>query len=261
MANRSKAARSRRAELEAKRLAQKQKERRIRIIATVSGLVVVAAIAIVTVLALQQRTTGEQLTPTHSATGYEGNDGLSLNTTVNEGAPTLDIYSDFQCPNCKILEDALSDTIKEIIDDGSAKIVFHNMTFLDQVNSTTNLESSTRATVGAACADLQGYYLDYFTEVFANQPETEGDGYDDTLPRETIPATIGLADDALTQFQACYNDQQTLDFVDGVNAQASEAGVTSTPQYHLNGEDITNTLGNSSDIPAALKKLIQTATK
>jgi protein-disulfide isomerase len=264
MANRSQAARSRRAELEAQRLAQAKKQRQLRIIGTAVGLVVIAVVVGLTIWGINSAETGGEDTPPNATADKKS---ISLTQSVSGSAPVLEILADFQCPGCKSFHEELATTIDELIDSGSVNILFRQMTFLDSVNTTQNERSSTRAAVGAACADFAGQYIPYSDAVFSNQPAKEGDGYSDTLLRDTIPSTLGITGEALTAFQTCYDNQSTGKFVQGVDDEASErlqaVDSTGTPTYILNGENITSQMSQGRDtvngMGGTLKDLIAAA--
>ena len=67
-------------------------------------------------------------------------------TTAKAGAPTLDIYEDFQCPACGQVEQALGSTIKKMADAGEVKVIYHMQNFLD---ANLNNDSSTRAGISS----------------------------------------------------------------------------------------------------------------
>jgi protein-disulfide isomerase len=263
MANRSQAARSRRAELEAQRLAQAKKQRQLRIVGSAVGLVVIAVVVGLTIWGVNAANAGGDQQPPHAT---EDGRSISLTQSVPESAPTLEIFADFQCPGCKQFHDAMGDTVDEFIASGDVNVVFHLMTFLDDANvqrRSPNLKSSTRASVGVACADFAGKYLEYYDAVFDNQPATEGDGYADTLLRETVPAAVGIAGEDLTAFQTCYDQQSTGQFAqrsdDAGSAGMSALGSRTTPTYALDGVNITEELAGANDKAAKLKELVDKA--
>jgi len=242
---RSQASRSRREELERQRQAQAAKDRKIRLGLFATGLVIVVVVVVVCVISLTGAKTGGDVTPPHG----DASTGITPYPDVADGAPTLEIFQDFQCPNCKSLETSLADTLQQVMESGSAKVVFRTMTFLDSLNSSSNEDSSTRAATAAACADTlnNNYYFDFARQIYENQPTTEGDGYSDTLLRETIPAAVGITGDQLTQFQQCYDQKETGKFVQSVDDAATADGITGTPVYLLNGTNITADLQGSDD--------------
>ncbi|MDR1449748.1 MAG: DsbA family protein [Propionibacteriaceae bacterium] len=260
MANRSQAARSRRAELEAQRLAQAKKQRQLRIFGAAGGLLVIAVVVALTIWGVNgSKTGGSDIPPSATA----DKNAISLTPNVSSSAPTLDIFSDFQCPGCKSYHDALGDVIDDYIEAGTVNIIIHQMTFLDRLNTDGNPNSSTRSAVGAACADFAGKYLAYYDAVYDNQPSDEGPGYSDSLLRDTIPAGIGISGDDLTAFQTCYDTRATGQFVQDTDDEGSrgmaQAGSQTTPVYALNGENITTELGSASSPASKLKELLDNA--
>ena len=51
--------------------------------------------------------------------------------TLKAGAPTLDVFEDFQCPACKLFEDQMGATVASLAREGKVKAVYHIKTFLD----------------------------------------------------------------------------------------------------------------------------------
>jgi protein-disulfide isomerase len=243
--------------MEQQRLAQAQKDRKIRLAVFGGGLGLIVIIVVVAVVGLNLTGRGGDVTPLH---GDEAQTGITPNLDVAAAAPVLEIFSDYQCPGCASYEAGLSDTLESIIDDGSAKVVFRTMTFNDQVNGTENAQSSTRAAVAAACADtLEGdYYFPMYAEIFANQPSPEGVGFSDEQLRTTFPTAVGITADQLTDYQTCYDKRLTGQFVQSVDNSASADNVRSTPTYRLNGTNITQDINpaTADDAGATLRQMI-----
>ncbi|MDR1387642.1 MAG: DsbA family protein [Propionibacteriaceae bacterium] len=180
-------------------------------------------------------------------------------TVTDSSTPRLEVFSDFQCPGCKGVHDVLEPVLRQAIDSGLVRVEFRTMTFLDAANSqigSSNLRSSTRAAVAAACADFNGVYYDFYGAIYDNQPEREGDGYSDSLLRDQIPATLGLSGDALTSFQACYDNQSTGRFVRDVDEAADKDNSDGTPRLWLNGQDITEEVLTAANPANTLKQLL-----
>jgi protein-disulfide isomerase len=255
--SRSQTSRSRRAELERQRLAKEKHDRKMRLISFGGGGVVIVAVVVVLILALQQG--GGSLRPLDA---NSDDSGIMLTKAPVDGAPALDIYTDFQCPACGQAETTLSTTLKEIIADGTAKVTFRSLKMLDTTNTSQNSRSSTRAAVAAACADTisSDYYFALMETIFQNQPEVEGDGWTDEQLGVDFPGQAGLAGEDLTKYQACYDKEQTGKFVTSVDSAATKANVRSTPTYKLNSVDVTNDVLGAEDPGAALKELIADAT-
>ena len=98
--------------------------------------------------------------------------GLVTNASVKlvDGAPTLALYEDFQCPNCKAFEGAFGSAIKEIADSGKAKVSYHILNFLDERGT----NQSTMVANGAFCALDQGKFMEFHNAAYAGQ-YPEGD--------------------------------------------------------------------------------------
>ena len=152
--------------------------------------------------------------------------------TPAAGAPTVDLYLDYQCPACASFEAALGPTIHGLAEAGRITLVYHVKNFLDD-----NLknDSSTRAANGAFCAADAGRFQEFSDQVFPNQPAREGEGFTDAQLRGFAEAA-GISGDALTTWQSCLDAGTYTDYVNSVEAQSFEDGVRGTPTVRINGE-------------------------
>lgn len=206
-------------------------------IALVGGIVLLCAV-VAFVLAVvvpaqikKKRLADGPLTPPNAT---QTQDAVVVNPgKAKADAPVLSIYFDYQCPVCKQFELAVGDTIEQMAATGEVQLQYHGMTFLD---TKLKNDSSVRAGVAAACADVLGAYPAYHDAVFAGQPESEGVGYTDQQLRSDFAATAGITGDNLTKFQQCYDKRQTQGFVDAMNEKSFAAGVTGTPTVYVNGK-------------------------
>lgn len=211
--------------------AAKAKQARVVRIVGVAAIVTAVAVVGVFIALLFRGTTGtSQLVPPNATTAKDG--VLPYPGKANPGAPVVELFFDYQCPGCATLEENYGSKLTELAQAGEIDLRYRGMYFLD---ANLQNDASLRALVGAACADVAGHYADYHTQVFANQPANEGEGYSDELLRVTIPGKAGLTGDALTSFQACYTQQLTKDFVKAADA-ANTAMIQSTPTVHVNGK-------------------------
>lgn len=235
-ARRAKAAVLRRREL--------AKERSRRVVLISAGVVAaLAVIAAVVVLIVRQRTQSSARTaaatttdgPTPpSADGDTG--GYVLAGTPAEGAPTLDIWLDYQCPVCKRFETLSGETYVQLATEGQARVVVHALSFLDAKLGNT---SSRLAAEGAAAADVQGRFADYTRVVFANQPE-EGDGY--TLDElNSYAAEAGVED--VAAWQQAVEAGTYAGYVNRVQAGMAGAEVEGTPTVR-----VTTAGGETTDL-------------
>lgn len=194
-------------------------------------VVTVAAVIIADQASTDAATAGGSELPAGAA---EMGAGLTAyrDVTLEEGAPTVDIYEDFQCPVCGRFEELFGDTVAALGESGEARIRYHVLTFLDD-----NLgnDSSTRAANAAMCAADHGAFVDYHAATFAGQPSREGQGWaDDEL--HGFAEESGLEGDALEQWEMCVDEQSHNQYIEAVQEQASRDGVTGTPTVLLDGE-------------------------
>ena len=164
---------------------------------------------------------------------------IMVNPTVGAAAPLVVEYFDYQCPACRATDQVFGARLLDLANRGVIRLELHAMTFLDD-----NLrnDSSTRAAIAAACADVVSAYGTYHRVIYANQPAKEGAGYLDSQLRNTFAASAGIDGSRLRTFQNCYDSRATATFVSGVDKAAKVAGVHSTPTVRLNGKDIWNQL-------------------
>lgn len=170
-----------------------------------------------------------------------------------QGAPTVELFFDYQCPICKQFEGAFGPTLSSMADKGEINLVYRTLTFMD---GNLRNDSSDKAGIAAACADNVSAYSAYHNAVFAGQPATEGPGYTAEQLRVSFAGTAGITGSSLTAFQACYDSRATASFVDGTNEAAAKAGVTSTPTLRVNGTTIGNDTISKAGTPEAFRQLI-----
>lgn len=211
------------------------------------GLVVAAVVAAIGLAVFfGSRSQAPEASPTASGTGgpqagypvgATGPDGgIVVNASkVKAGAPTLDVYEDFQCPACGQIEKALGSTLKAMADAGEVKLVYHTKNFLD---ATLSNDSSTRAGNAAACAADAGKFQAYHDTIYANQPpaDQEGKGYTDA-ELEKFAGTAGITGEALTTWKQCTSNKTYVDYVKRVEDATAKAGVNGTPAFRVNGKD------------------------
>ncbi|HNQ06755.1 MAG TPA: thioredoxin domain-containing protein [Tetrasphaera sp.] len=168
--------------------------------------------------------------------------------TPKAGAPTLDIYEDFQCPGCGQFERILGSTVKEMATSGDVQVRYHVMTFLDDNFQGKN---SSRAANAAFCAADDGKFGEMHDLIYANQPTQEGKGWTDEQ-LTTFAGQAGLTGAALDAWTTCYQKQDHNQYVVSMQDATSKDGVTSTPTVRLNGKDLTLTNMDA----AAFKKAV-----
>lgn len=156
--------------------------------------------------------------------------GADLGIPVGSAStPIIDVYEDFQCPICKVLEDNVGPTLQDLADSGQARVVYHIMSFLD-INLRN--DSSTRAANAAACAQDQGVFPEYHAQVFENQPVVEGDGFTDEQ-LISFGENAGVPD--MAAFESCLENQTYAGWVAQVEKRAEDDQIAGTPTVLVNG--------------------------
>lgn len=201
-------------------------------IGLIAGVVaaVIALVAVVVFLAVRD----DSPTAVGSAASLPAGGGVVANEDAPEDAIEVHIFEDFQCPFCGVLENSISDQVKEAVAADEIKMTYTFMTFLD---SNLGNDSSSRAANAAVCSSDAGILLDWHASVFEVQP-SEGAGYtDETFTRAAEEA--GLSGTELETFNSCMADGTYDDYVEDMATAANEAGVTSTPTVIVNGEVVS----------------------
>ena len=174
--------------------------------------------------------------------------------TLVSGAPTLEIYEDFQCPACAQLEQVMGPTIKELADAGKVKLVYHLKTFLDANLRTTHSLGMGNA---AMCAADAGKFQPFHDAVYANMPAQEGQGWSQAKVKGFAEGA-GISGDALDTWQACVDDKKYATYVESTEESSSKAGINSTPTVVLAGQKVDF---NAVPDAAALTAAVEAATK
>jgi protein-disulfide isomerase len=158
--------------------------------------------------------------------------------TAPATAPVLEIWEDFQCPACGQVERTNGAGIEQVAADGNVRLIWRPTTFLDR-----NLgnDASARAVAAWGCAIDQGKAKEYHNLVYANQPETEGDGWtDDQLL--AFGKEAGLSGAAYDTFQTCYTDRTYLGWAANSTQAFYDANIPGTPNALLNGKELANSV-------------------
>lgn len=225
------------------------------VVATV--VVVVAIIAVVGgVVWSQNQKEAATGTSTAVPAGTEMGKGYPAfaGVTAAPGAPTVDLYEDFQCPICSQFEAALGPTFQGLAQEGKLKLNYHVLNFLDDK---TGAENSTPAANGAFCAAADGKFQEFHNAIFTSQVAEGQDVTDAELG--AWAAAAGITGDALTTWKKCVADGTYTKYVTSVNEAAFKIpSFSGTPTVMINGEAVElNTIAS----PELLTQAIQNATK
>jgi protein-disulfide isomerase len=212
--------------------ARSERRRRTTVRAMVAAVAVLAALVVVIVVQ-----THRTATAAGAAVPANTVDGTVIAVGSADAPVTVDLYEDFQCPNCKAFEDESGATIAGLVADGTVQVRYHGMAFLD---TSANDRYSTRALDAAAVvvdsAGTQAFQA-FHDLLFAHQPAEGGSGLsDDQLVQYATQAGATGA-----TVQRGIRDLAYGDWVKKATDQASQDGVTGTPTVFVDGKELADT--------------------
>ncbi|MDR3202902.1 MAG: thioredoxin domain-containing protein [Bifidobacteriaceae bacterium] len=220
------AARAEALRIQAERAAKARRSRILTIASLLGGLVIVAALVIVI---LQNGPSNDPDKLAARPVGSLANGGIVMGQDGVAGASapegddvvTVDVYSDYMCPYCGLLEKATRDQFKELRESGEVRLVLHPVALLDGYSNDT--QYSTRATDAAAAvaAFAPDKFLAFHEILFDNQPDENTDGLSDDEIAQ-FARDVGVPEDVVGQFAAAPLDEW-------VKAATEASGLTGTP--------------------------------
>lgn len=178
-------------------------------------------------------------------------DGLALGKP--DAPATLQVFEDFQCPNCLFYTATYEQLIvDEYVKTGKLRYEFHNFPILGT--------ESVYAAAGSVCAGRQGRFWDFHKKLFLVQAEAN------QLRAEKLDAgrfkpdaLVGYAVELGMERQAfitCLEDPATVQTVQADATAAEAAGLRGTPGFLLNGVAVAYPRN-----AAAFGQLLDAATK
>ncbi|MEE6273794.1 DsbA family protein [Georgenia wangjunii] len=217
------------------REAQQRREKRNRLF-IIGGVIAFVAIVAVALVSILSQSGGPSLdgaerpsTATEAGAIPVGADGAA--GTVNEDAPVVDVYYDYQCPHCATFEQTNAELLVELASSGDATIEYHPISILD--NSGNNTGFSTRGAQAAAVVADQApeLFVDFNTALFDAQGPAGGVALSDDQIAQAAES-VGVPQDVIDSF----GGSTFRDWVRGATTQAAEDGVQATPTIHIDGE-------------------------
>lgn len=160
--------------------------------------------------------------------------GLVANAgTAKPGAPTLEVFEDFQCPSCAQVHERLGDAVTRLAEAGTIRLVYHPMVFLDEKLGN---DSSKTVTNAAACAADAGKYAAYHHAAMSAQ-SSEGKGFTPAQVQQ-FAVDAGLTGTQLATWKRCEAAGTFRAYVLASEETALASGVNSTPTVKLNGREL-----------------------
>jgi protein-disulfide isomerase len=234
------------------------RRRRRQFVALGVAIVVVAAVVIGIVVGSSKSGGGAVALPTDAVTTGAKTAQGSMIIGKSTAPVTMDAYEDFTCPICGEFEKTTGTSVVKMINDGTLRVRYHMMSFIDDNNGGTY---SHRAANAFAAADTYGGMakaLALHTILYAHQPsETSKAGLSDQQI-VSYAAQVGLTS---PQFVNAVKTMEFKGWVSKVADDASKANVTSTPTFYLNGKSVsTQNLLDSTGQAFSAQKFEQAVT-
>jgi protein-disulfide isomerase/uncharacterized membrane protein YphA (DoxX/SURF4 family) len=160
-----------------------------------------------------------------------------------KAAATVDVYEDFQCPNCLNFEKAVGKTMDADVRANRAQVRFHPISILD--NSSNGNRYSSRAANAALCAsDISvDMFVAYHNLLYGTyqgkqvQPAENANGRTDKQLQAYAQA-VGIKGAALTTFDSCVSSEKYKSLVQAITENASSHGINATPTIKVDGKAI-----------------------
>lgn len=218
---------------------------------------VVAIVAVVGAMVIADRTTQDRVGTSTAVPAGAGGMGQGFvaneDVTLVPGAPTLEIYEDFQCPACAQFEQVMGGTVVDLAEQGRIRLVYHLKTFLDANLRTTHSLSMGNA---AMCAADAGAFQAFHDAVYTTMPPQEGQGWT-TAQVKGFAEGAGITGSALDTWQTCVDEKTYASYVESTEESSSRAGVNATPTVVLDGQKLDF---EAVPDPAALTAAVEAAT-
>jgi protein-disulfide isomerase/uncharacterized membrane protein YphA (DoxX/SURF4 family) len=215
-----------------------------------------AVIILIGLIGIGVQANRAKITGTLTATNATVKDGVVFG---KKAAATVDVYEDFQCPNCLVFEKGVRTQLDQDVRANKAQVRFHEISILD---SAGNHNYSTRAANAAICAsdvDVETF-VKYHNLLFGDykgkqvQPPESGSGRTNS---ELIAyaSAAGISGAKLTTFDTCVQGEQHKSLIAAMTEAASKKGINGTPTVVVNGKQINHDLASwNKAIADALKK-------
>ena len=178
---------------------------------------------------------GDSAKMTATKVGERDDVGYHLNTP-KQGAPTVTLYTDYQCPYCAKAEPTYEKVAKDL--EGTMNVTVRNMPLPAHKNAVP-------AALTVQAAELQGKHLEMANKLF----ETQDSWKDITEQTDLAGVFIGYAQELgldEEKFRDDLGDSKTLDLIKGDFEYGRKIGVAGTPQFAVNDKVLKNVDSSTS---------------
>jgi len=147
---------------------------------------------------------------------------------------TVRIYSDFQCPACRVAEEPLNEIIKQYKD--RVRFIWNDLP-LEVLHPFAK-----KAAIAARCAQEQDYFWDYHDELYAMQDKW-AQSLEPTSAFVDFAASLSLDQ---TAFIACLDQDRPKSKVEHDFQEAINLNLDSTPTFFINQKKLTGAMTKES---------------
>lgn len=179
---------------------------------------------------------------TNGAVVLGGKDG------VDASVPTVEIYLDFSCPWCAILEQTNASDLAKLRSGGEANVAYHVVSYLDDHSDTAY--STRAAQAAAAVADQAPASYEAFVEALLDARLSSESAYLSDADIAQIAADLGIQQSVIDVFTS----PAYLDVVTDATAQAQAAGVSVLPTVVIDGTEMEEV---NFTVPGELTRWVQ----
>lgn len=195
----------------------------------VAGVMAAAAVAVVALVALNNRGGDEPALVVRPAAAFDGIAQKGKTLGAADAPVTLVVYSDFLCPHCgEFVAGAEQRVIEEYVADGRVRIEYRHFPVFG--------EPAVEAAAASECAARQGRFWQYHDVLFANEGTAGRDGFGRDRLIE-FGAAAGLDDGA---FAACLGDPALAGAVAADQERGVAQGVRGTPALFIDGVPVAS---------------------
>ena len=188
---------------------------------------------------------GDSAKITATKAGERDDAGYHLNTP-KQGAPTVTLYTDYQCPYCAKAEPTYEKVAKDL--EGTMNVTVRNMP-LSQIH-----KNAIAAAQAVQAAELQDKHLEMANKLFETQ-----DSWKDVSRTDLAGVLLSYAQELGLEeekFKTDMTDQKTIDLIKSDFEYGQKIGVKGTPQFAVNDKPLENVDSSTSaeDMAKEFKK-------
>src|SRR4051794_1935420 len=214
---------------------RKRRERTRNLLVVGAVVVAIAIIAVVMVVVSSNKdTTGEAVSESGTPKNLSGTYDVMIGKS---SAPTtIKLYEDLQCPICHDFENAVGQKIQAAIADGTVKVDYHMVAFLDRSSTTQYSSRALNAAMAVLSTAGPDAFLKFHTIAYANQPAEGSAG----VPDSTLVDWAVQAGADKSEVTPLINDNTYHQWVVNATDQMSKDQVSGTPTVFIDGKEYTS---------------------